>query len=192
MLNLVRTTAPEAFVTLAECKAQMDITYADDDALIQGILDAAIAALDGCDGMVGKAIATQGYTWTQARVAGSTRLDFPVLPFLAVVSIEYYNSDNALTTASLDDFTVLGGEDFGYIEPKNAWPQMYDRDDALKIVFQSGYGVASAVPANLKQACKMLVSHWYENREASANVVMHQIPFGVESMVNLSKTGWVA
>ncbi|MCW5861278.1 MAG: head-tail connector protein, partial [Caldilineales bacterium] len=38
--------------------------------------------------------------------------------------------------------------------------------NAIHIRFEAGYGAASAVPTRYKQALKLLVGHWYENREA--------------------------
>ena len=42
-----------------------------------------------------------------------------------------------------------------------------------------------AVPADLKHAAKMLVAHFYENREASlVGVSAEEVPFGVMDIVN--------
>jgi hypothetical protein len=40
----------------------------------------------------------------------------------------------------------------------------------------------------LKQAVKMLVGHWYENREpAVIGTIVTQLPFAVQSIINLNK-----
>jgi uncharacterized phiE125 gp8 family phage protein len=188
---LTRTSDPDPFVTVAECKAHSDIPYSDDDTIIGEYLAAAIAALDAPNGMVGKAIATQRWTWKLEKQTGKTALHVPIVPFRDVVSIKYYDADNVQQTETLTDYTYFGNEDFGHIEPKGTWPIMYDRPDALEIVFEAGFGDPADCPANLKQACKMLVAHWYENREAVSDVFMQEVPFSVQSMVGLSRIGWV-
>jgi uncharacterized phiE125 gp8 family phage protein len=43
------------------------------------------------------------------------------------------------------------------------------------------------VPASLKSAIKLLVAHYYENREASAEKALTEIPLGVERLVWLHR-----
>lgn len=189
---LTRTGDPELFVTVAECKDHLNVDFSDDDTLIGEMLNAAIAAMDAPNGMVGKAIATQTWTWKLERQIGNTVLHVPVVPFLDVVSIKYYDTANVQQTATLSDFTFYGNEDYGHIEPVISWPLMYDRHDALEIVFQAGYGDPEDCPSNLKLACKMLVAHWYEHREGISDMSLFDVPFAVESMINLNRIGWVA
>jgi len=188
---LIRTTAPDPIVSLADAKAHLRVDFADDDAFISGLVMAAEAMLDGPNGMVGKAIATQRWTLTKAMMVGRTRLPIPVVPFRSVVSLKYYDIDNVQQTADLADFVVFGNEDFGYIEPIVSWPLMYDRPNAIELIFEAGFGDVADVPKNLVHAAKMMIGHWYEDREQVSAGEMSEIPLGVYDLVNISRIGWV-
>lgn len=47
------------------------------------------------------------------------------------------------------------------------------------------------VPENLRHAVLLLVSHWFHNREAATEKQMREVPIGIQSLVGLSKIGWV-
>ena len=48
------------------------------------------------------------------------------------------------------------------------------------------------MPSGYKQAIKLLVGHWYENREAVSNDAGSAVDLAVDSLLNLLKTGTVA
>lgn len=189
---LTRTQAPDPLVSLADAKAHCLVDHDDDDDYVTGLVKAAEAVLDGPNGMVGKAIATQQWTLTQARLSGKTQLPIPVLPFRDVVSLKYYDADNVQQTADLAaDYIVFGNEDFGYIQPIVTWPAMYDRPDAIELIFHAGFGDVSDVPQNLVHAAKMLIGHWYENREHVVDYTVNTVPMAVSELVNIHRIGWV-
>jgi uncharacterized phiE125 gp8 family phage protein len=50
------------------------------------------------------------------------------------------------------------------------WPSVRLDDKAVQVTYLAGYGGAANVPAPAKHAIKMLVGHWYANREAVGSV----------------------
>jgi uncharacterized phiE125 gp8 family phage protein len=189
---LTLTTPPAALVSTADAKKHCRVDHSDDDDYIDGLVSAAQAMLDGPSGMVGKAIATQGWTLSQARLMGKTRLPIPVTPFRDVVSLKYYDADNTQQTADLADFVVFGNEDFGYIEPLTAWPAMYDRPDAIELVFNAGYGTPAEAPKTIIHAAKLMIGHWYEHREqVLVDMTAAELPLAVYDLVNVNRIGWV-
>lgn len=186
---LTRSTAPAVMFSLEDAKKHCRVDHADDDTYIEGLVLAAQAVLDGPDGMVGKALGEQSWALTRGALLGSDKLDIPVLPFLSVTSIKYYDDTNTQVTLDAGEYVAFGGEDFGYIMPVVSWPVMFDRLDAFELIVSSGF---SSVPANLIVAAKMLVSHWYENRETTSETELKNVPFAVENLVNLNRIGWVA
>lgn len=189
---LRRTIAPNALVTVTEVKRHCRIDGVDDDQYVLSLVTAAQAALDGPSSMTGRALLTQTWKLTQGRLSGTQRLVLPLPPFQSVTSLKYYDADNTQQTADIADFVVFADDDAGYIEPRTAWPAMYDRPDAIELVFVAGYGDRTQVPQTIVQACLLLVGHWYEHRESvSVGVTASEVPFTVETLINMERIGWV-
>jgi uncharacterized phiE125 gp8 family phage protein len=192
MLSLA--TAPTVQpVTLAELKMWSDVTYTDDDALLAAMLAAAVTAIDGPHGMLGKCILSQQWRY-DTYACGRDLIMVPIVPATAIASVQYYDTDNALQTATAANFQMFVSPDRTAIEPKvgYSWPTLYNRPDALRITLTAGMATtAENVPANLKTAIKALAAHWYANREAASADDLKAIPFGVEAMINLHRTGFV-
>ncbi len=47
-----------------------------------------------------------------------------------------------------------------------SYPSTYGVPNCVTVRFVAGYGAASAVPAGIKAAMKLLIGHWFSNREA--------------------------
>jgi len=47
----------------------------------------------------------------------------------------------------------------------SVWPSVRLDDKSVQISYLAGYGGAANVPTPAKHAIKMLVGHWYANRE---------------------------
>lgn len=57
-----------------------------------------------------------------------------------------------------------------YPEYLENWPSVRLDDKAVQVTYLAGYGGAANVPTPAKHAIKMLVGHWYANREAVGSV----------------------
>ncbi len=69
-----------------------------------------------------------------------------------------------------------------------AWPGTYYRPNAVTVRFVCGYGTAStSIPELMRAAIKLLISHFFENREGLnigfANVDQIPIPNAVEQIL---------
>lgn len=193
--TLKRTVAPTVTpVTVADAKTHLRIDDSDSDSYISELIEVAAEAVTE---MAGKALITQTWQIKTGQVVGRAKLYLPFAPVQSITSIAYFDADDASQSADTADYALKGDDDRAWIEPvgMGQWPSMYDRTDALTVTYVAGYGASpSNVPANLRQAVKMLVGHWYENREAANHTaaMVHEIPFGVREMVNLNRVGWVA
>ena len=88
-------------------------------------------------------------------------------PLQSVTSITYLAAaDGASTTWSSANYRVLTSTDPGKIVPafSVAYPASRWIAGAVTIRFVAGYGAASAVPAQLKQAILLLVTNLFESR----------------------------
>jgi uncharacterized phiE125 gp8 family phage protein len=189
--SLVRVTAPAVSpISLAEAKAQMRVEGSDDDAIIQRLIDAAVAFVD-VQGVLGRAMITQ--TWGQWLSPNPSTVSLMLGPVQSVSAIKYYDIDGVLQTATLADFNVFGTPNRITITPKTgkAWPITQTRDDAIKIEYVIGYGdSAASVPQTVRHGLMMLVAHWYENRETTQEKQMQDLPYGFMEMIGIERNTW--
>lgn len=189
---LVRTgPASAAPVSVAEVKLDQRIEHDDDDALLEALI---IAATEYAREFVGKALISEEWALSLRSAGRDGRISLPVTPVSALVSATYFDADNQAQSLNVSDFYLYSGEDWSYIEPVNgSWPTVYDRLDAITVTFTAGFGADAAdVPSTIRQAIRLLVGHWYENRLAASDIVVQKIPFGADALLGLSRKGWVA
>lgn len=169
-LKPIRTVAPaETPVSLSEVKAHLRVDHADEDSLIQGYLDAAVAHLDGWRGILGRCMVTQ--TWRldlmEFPTTGVIRLPFPDC---ASVSVAYTDGLGAAQTLSASVYHLI--EDSigpAVIEAENqVFPVTDEIPDAVRVTGIYGYGAAANVPWSIKAAILLHVGTLYENREKSS------------------------
>jgi len=107
-------------------------------------------------------------------------IELPLPPLIEVVSIQYYDEDDALQTVDAADYTVTAPfgptAEAGYIElvDGESWPTTAVRPDAVKVTFRCGYVDGSvspesvAVPAMVTHARLLIVKDLYEHRGSSS------------------------
>jgi uncharacterized phiE125 gp8 family phage protein len=91
-----------------------------------------------------------------------------ILPIQSISGITYYDANNTLQTLAAATYEADLYAEPILIRPAfgQTWPTTYDRFGAVLVTMVAGYGAASAVPEDAKQAILLLASHWVENREA--------------------------
>lgn len=187
---LYRSAAPvEAPITLAEAKMHLRVDGSDEDDYITALIAAAVSLLDG-QGDLGRAMVTQ--TWQQWVGPSPASVRLLMGPFIALTAVDYYDTDSVLQSATLTDFEARLDGDFVRIHAKTgfSWPSTTSRNDAIRLTFTAGYGAASAVPDGLKHAIKLIVGHWYANREAASEVTLKDIPIAVDAIVGNERVRW--
>lgn len=153
-----------ALVSLADAKAHLRVTSADEDTLITGLIGAAMQYLDGWGGVLGRCIMRQ--TW-RVPLSGFTDQRLP-FPDVQAVAVKYL--DAALATQTLSASTYRFGTDNGggylVFDSAAALPDTADREDAIWAEADFGYPAGANV-AGLKAAALMLIGTWYEDREGA-------------------------
>lgn len=195
MLSLV--TAPSVSpVSVADCKLQLRIDDTYDDDYIQILIDAATEYVGGRDGLLGnKLLINQTWDYSTKGPNPDGKLWLPLTPVSSITSITYYDADEASQSGTVANFNLFNDEDFAYIQPKtgNTWPTIYNRPDGITIRFVAGFGAASTdIPKNITQAILLIVAHWYENRTAVTFGQPKELPMAADSLINMSRKGWVA
>jgi uncharacterized phiE125 gp8 family phage protein len=158
----VRTVAPTAeAITVAEVKAFIR-SAEDDDDLVEFLIEAATAHLDGRHGILGRALLTQ--TWRQDFAAFDEPLRLSIWPAASITSITYFDGDNASQTLASSVYGLFSDSigPFVGLKPSQTWPTTYSRRDAVSVTYVCGEATA---PAQLKAAIMIIVARWYEHRE---------------------------
>lgn len=206
-------------VTLEEVKAQLRISWADEDTYLTSLIKAATATIDGPHG-IGLALMPQtwrlsldGFPFWYAQVGGEeSRLSpgygggdiayplrqairIPLAPVSAVNSIKYTDDNGSTITVDTSKYVVDLDATPARLTPPwgEAWPIAWWRAGGVKIEFVAGY---TAVPADLKAAILLMIAHWYNAREAvvvnDSRAVAIEVPFGVQSIIDRYRVGYVA
>jgi uncharacterized phiE125 gp8 family phage protein len=90
--------------------------------------------------------------------------DIPLFPFTSIESIKYFDTNNAEQTLDTADYTVRSYSQHSnrLMYTATTLPTVYDRWGAVTVTFNAGY-TADNIPANVKQAVRHTVMHWYNN-----------------------------
>jgi len=114
----------------------------------------------------------------------------PRAPLVSVTSVTYIDTAGATQTWALSgNYSVdapAGPEAGpGRVIPAYGvtYPSTYGVPNAVTVRFVAGYGAASAVPAGIKAACKLMIGHWWSQREAVSAVNMSEVPLAVASLL---------
>jgi uncharacterized phiE125 gp8 family phage protein len=124
-------------------------------------------------------------------------LYLPTWPVQSLVSVSYVDMDGNTQTIPTNTI-ALRSPAFGHsrIARQNweAWPSVKATPDAVDIRFIAGFGATHAsVPDEFQQAILLLVSHWFENREAALGGSMSkEIEFSVSALIETIRDtdGW--
>lgn len=186
---LVVTGAPDPLLTLTEAKDHLEIDHSDKDTLITSLVAAASAMLDGYDGMTGKTIAEQTVAYSIRQFPGR-KLNIPVYPVKSLTSVSYYDEANEQQTIDVANFRLLSNEDYATLDLIEGYslPTLYDRQDAITFTLLCGF---AAIPEPIKHAARLMVGHWFENREAASEKSVKAIDWAVEALVGRYRKGWI-
>lgn len=199
--------SPTPIVSLAEAKRQTNtVDFADDDVLLTAILDVVTQHLDLENGVIGRPLLSQVWEYSapppllfattrDPRLRGLPPATCFVLdraPLVSVDKVEYLQDGAYLTLAAgqwvsrhvSDEVTIVR------MAAGVAWPRVDNDEAAWKITTTLGYGATpDLVPAPIRQAALLLVSHLYQNREAVTAVTgsgsaLQVTPMGVAALLS--------
>jgi uncharacterized phiE125 gp8 family phage protein len=178
---LLRTNVSTAAITkpllVDEAKTHMRITSDDDDSYIDSLIKAAVKWVEQYTNRVLITQTLEG--WADAIPEED---DFRLIPapVQSVTEIKSYSTADVSTTFSSTYYRVdtVGGR--VHLNWGQTWPTGLRAYDAFYVKWVAGYGLASAVPDGFKHAIRLLVSHWFENREP---VLIGSISKELETMV---------
>lgn len=186
MLRPIRKTAPGITpVSVDEVKANSRISGSDDDQLVGALIAAAVSHMDGWSGILGRCLIDQEWTF-KAGCWPSGRMALP-FPDVSAVVLTYIDRDGAEQTLAGGNYRLIETSVATEIEWISGFqpPPLASRSDAISIDMTVGYGAAADdVPEAIRQAIKLLVGHWYENRETVVvGTIVADLPFAVSALL---------
>lgn len=172
----------EAPLTLSDVKlhCRVGATVTDEDDLLEAY------RLTSADVVESEAEIALG---TQTRVLASTAfpdddesLRLPYPPLQEVLSVQYRDANGAVQTWDPSNYDVVTSGRFGAIVPKvgRCYPRTRcNVPDAVVVTFVCGYESVDDIPRRYLQAQRLLIAHWYANREAVGSG-MTTVPLGFD------------
>ncbi|WP_085044325.1 head-tail connector protein [Ensifer aridi] len=171
-------TAPASDpVTLEDVKEHLRVFYADDDELLGAYIKAAVSHLDGYRGILNRCIVSQ--QWKVTRCNWCRRIETVFTDTTAAV-VKYFDASGTEQTVDPASYRVY--PDYIRFSDDFAFPALAtDRDDRISITTTHGY---AEVPESLTLAIKILIAHWYRNREpVSFGGNPMKIPHSVDALL---------
>jgi uncharacterized phiE125 gp8 family phage protein len=144
-------------VLLAEAKAHLRLDTDDEDDLVGALIAAARVAVET---EIRRVLISQSWraiveTWP----AGGVIL--PVVPVISVDAVRAVDAEGVETVLDAEDY------EFDPVDFSVTLDQV-TATDHYEIDFTAGYGTSGVdVPQPLRQAIRLLVTHWYEHRSAA-------------------------
>lgn len=116
-------------------------------------------------------------------------ITLPKPPLRSVTSISYLDSTGETQTMDASDYVVDAATFPGRIGLAygKVWPATREQIKAIAITFVAGF---NEVPPGIKTAARLLVGHYFENREATSERPPSNIAIGVEE--HLGTVGVIA
>lgn len=185
-MSLFLVTPPAAEpLTTAEAKLHLRVDASDEDALIDSLIS---AARQHVETVTHRALITQTWDYKLDAFPGD-ELWVPKPLVSAVTSLTYL--DTAGTAQTWDASNYITDLPTGpwarkaRITPAYGvvYPSTYAVPNAVTVRFVCGYGTAGDVPAAVIAAMKLLIGHWYTNREAVSATPGAEVPLAVSSLL---------
>ena len=178
-------------VTLQEAKDHLRITETDigsEDTLLLGFI---AAARRHCESVHNRAYLEQTWNLILDDFPDEDYIRVPLPPLVSVAHVKYYGTGGTASTMTAANYYEDTDSEPGrvYLGYGESWPSATLRPAAgVEVQFTAGYGsVASAVPAEIKQAIMLLVGHMYERREDTDIKEVVSVPFGVYELLGVDR-----
>jgi hypothetical protein len=169
-----RVEAPQgALVPVEELRQQVRADTDEQDELILAYERAAVDFLDGYSGRLGRCILRQKWALPLVGTPDAVFLPFPDCREFAIERLDdqgVWSDVAGVTVTGIDDCALL--------------MDLPSDQAGLHLTCWAGWATAEDVPGNLKQAVRLLVAHWFDNRAAvTTGQAPHQVPMAVDAMI---------
>jgi uncharacterized phiE125 gp8 family phage protein len=150
-------------VTLAEAKAYLRVEHDDDDDVIAALIAGARVHVEA---QIRRALITQSWRLIRDAWPADGRMTVLPAPLQALTAARVYRLDGSTQAIDPQAFVVDTASAPARLSFASGAPPAPGRPfGGIELDIDVGYGdEPSDVPADLRQAIRTLVAHWYENR----------------------------
>jgi uncharacterized phiE125 gp8 family phage protein len=165
----ILVTPPQAEpVTLADAKAQLRISHADDDQLIGTLISSARRVVEGRT-----ALCLIRQQWMQFRDAWPEDgvMALPLWPIISVEELAVFGEDDQKAVIEPSHYVVDAASRPARVMLRGSrlWQRPGRAMNGIALTVEAGFGATpESVPEPLRLAMLQLVAHWYENRGTDA------------------------
>ena len=181
-------------ISLDEAKAHLRVEHTEDDALIEGYIQ---AATRNAENITGTQISRKQITKRFAEFSSAMALEWPLI---SVDQIKYTDTDGVeqtlydtssdpvvdsavFQTVRLWQPGLAMGQPYITLAHDQSWPDAQSQPEAVTIVATCGYA-QEAIPGDIRVALLLLVGNFYENRESTVRGnIIAELPMGYEALL---------
>lgn len=216
---IVKTPPTQEPITISEAKDHLRVVTNDDDTYINNLIRSARYTLEMT---YRRALLTQSlvigldyfgqeewmptylYGWPPSMLTwGPTGWMLPlssvielVPPVQSITSITYLDPAGNLQTLASANYVLDASSEPGRVVPNLAkiWPVTAPLPNAVRIEILAGVTDPTLLQDNIKEALRLLLGHYYENREQvviDTRLVALELPLGVEALMAPFNKRWL-
>lgn len=183
-------------ISLEELKAHMRVEHTDEDDLITAY---GTAAREFCEQATGRLLISQTCEMFLDQLRGDF-IRFPVSPIQSVRAIQLFDNSDVMTEVDLSSvcLDLIGSTPRIVLRTGYSWPSVTLRPaNGVRVEFIAGYGSEGAeVPERLRQAVKLIASHWYIAREAvtgpGITMIPRDVPLAATALLRMERVNYAA
>lgn len=183
-------------VTTSELKSYLRLNTTDEDSLLSGFITTARIMFENFTDR--SCLST---TWKLHMDAFPRVIRLPRAPLQSVTHVKYYDTGDTLTTWDSDNYSVDTKREPGRVVPK-VWfpdwkvfpvfpPLSFRVSPKIEVQFVAGW-TSETIPQPIKTAIMLLAAHLYQNRSATMETKLEDLPLGFRSIVGLYKLGYIS
>lgn len=180
-MSALLLTAPAVEpLSLAEAKAFLRVEHGDDDDVIGALISASRIHIEA---QTRRALITQSWRIALDAWPGGGRLPVRPAPLRELTAARVYDSGGVAHVVDLQSLIVdAAASELAFAPWALPSPGRLAAGIELNVVV--GYGDAAAdVPEPLRQAVRLLIAHWYENRGLAAVGTVTILPTTVAALI---------
>lgn len=183
LFNLTRTVAPTVRpIEVGEAMEHLRVDGDEEQQLVSALIDAAVTYMDGPQGILGRCIMEQTWRAEYQEWPDSEEIVLPVSPVQSV-TLQYRNDAGTWVTMTSGTAyeLVRRGDGLSLILPP--WNGDFPTTGDYRLPIRADIVAGDDAPnPALVQAIKLLIGHWFANREAASEMRIEGVPLAFHAL----------